>query len=128
MEVLTKLCSPCLFGEDSGAKKLVEMTPFSNGSEKTEEESSMLPARARGWLKAAMAPVTTFQTHRAEESARRQKAATLQAGAVMNLITSRSEHAENRTARTLCCPPNALCAARRQNRYPCASFSRPTMP
>eukprot|EP00967_Tisochrysis_lutea_P016779 scaffold18951_cov35-Tisochrysis_lutea.AAC.1 len=67
----------------------MELTPCKSSTSDDEASSSSLGGRAQGLLGMAMAPVARFQQQRAEEAARRERAAALMDGMNMKLLQSR---------------------------------------
>ena len=88
MESLRAFC-PCL-GTDSST--LVEMQPCKSGDGSGDEgqQDSTFKSRAQGWLATAMNPISSYRQHLEDEAARKERAAVLQAGALMKLIVSRA--------------------------------------
>jgi len=61
-----------------------------SGSGDEHSVNDSLSSRAQGWLSTAMSPITSFQAHRAEVAARKERMAVLQQGATMKLLSGKS--------------------------------------
>ena len=103
---MLKQACPCLFDEQSGKNRVVEMSPFrtdgsnsDDGVSTPEQGQETIADKAKSWLSMAAAPLSTLQAHRAESAAHQQRVDRLKAGEQMKLLpTGRGEPTMSKVA------------------------------